>query len=597
MFISRQNIGMKLLVKCSLAFLFLAQLGAVGFAQPDDLISVVAGNSTQGFSGDGGPATMAQINNPEGIAVDSMGNLYIADTANNRIRKVTPEGVISTIAGTGTGGFSGDGGSATSAQLASPVDVAVDSEGSLYIADFHNHRIRKITPEGVIHTVAGGGAEIPGDGGSATSAGLLYSLSIALDNAGNIYFSESLIFDGLPDRIRKVTPDGIISTVAGGGTEYPEAGVLATSADIDGVGGIAIDAAGNLYFTLGHRVLRVAPDGFISTVAGDGSEGYSGDGGSAASAQLHWPYGIEMDLQGNLYFAEVGNNCIRKVSADGIISTVLANLHGPFDIQLGPEGELYIAERDGNRILKLGNSASIVTTYFSQVAVGGGWTMTFTFNNTGSVEAFAELVLTDCQGNPLIVKGEVIDSYPPTEPPYSSSSFTLAIPSGGTIFLSTTAFDFENEIKTGWAKLSSAAASLTALATYEFAAGAGTQSMVSIPQSQLLQYATIPVDTNEREMKTMSYAIANPGSETISIKLALVDQDGILESDYVTLILGPGKQNARYLHQDMPGADMKGSLVLRAQNGGRFVAVGLSEKQGLLTALPVIAEKAPCVPD
>jgi hypothetical protein len=265
--------------------------------------------------------------------VDAAGNLYIADSGNNRIRKVTPGGVISTVAGNGAGGCSGDGGPATSAQLV-PWGIAVDAVRNLYIADYgagHN-RVRKVTPGGVISTVAGNGTYgSSGDGGPATSAQLQSPSGVAVDAAGNLYFAE---YHGC--RIRKVTPGGVISTVAGNGAGgFSGDGGPATSARLDRPSGVAVDAAGNLYFadTNNHRIRKVTPGGVISTVAGNGAAGFSGDGGPATSAQLYDPRGVAMDAAGNLYIADYGNDRIRKITPGGAISTVAGNGTGKMGTQ------------------------------------------------------------------------------------------------------------------------------------------------------------------------------------------------------------------------------------------------------------------------
>jgi len=265
-------------------------------------ISTFAGNGNDGFSGDGGPATSAEINFPEGVAVDSQGNLYIADSNNLRVRKVTPDGTISTVAGNGTGGYSGDGGPATSAELNYPDAVAVGSHGDVYIADTSNYRIRKVTTGGTITTVAGNGTSgYSGDEGPATSAEISYVWGIAVDSTGNLY-----IADGDNNRIRKVTPDGTISTIVGNGKEgYSGDGGPATSAEIDYPMGVAVDSAGNLYISDDDnlRIRMVTPSGTISTIAGNGDFGYSGDGGPATAATFGYPMGIDVD-HGNVYFAD-----------------------------------------------------------------------------------------------------------------------------------------------------------------------------------------------------------------------------------------------------------------------------------------------------
>ena len=275
-----------------------------------------------GFSGDGGPATSALLNSPQGVAVDSAGNLYIADNGNSRIRKVS-NGVITTVAGNGTLGFSGDNGPATSAQLNRPFGVAVDSAGDLYIADAGNNRIRKIS-NGVITTVAGSGAiyeangglgsgasGFGGDGGPAISALLSDPEGVALDSAGNLY-----IADTYNSRIRKVS-NGVITTVAGNGTYgFSGDGGQAVSAQLDEPYGVAVDSASNLYIAdwQNNRIRKVS-NGVIDTIAGDSLVGgFSGDNGPATKAELYYPFGVAVDSVGNVYVADTFNYRIRALS-------------------------------------------------------------------------------------------------------------------------------------------------------------------------------------------------------------------------------------------------------------------------------------------
>ncbi|GAA1879896.1 RICIN domain-containing protein [Streptantibioticus ferralitis] len=278
----------------------------------DGKISTVAGTGASGFSGDNGPAVSAQLNGPREVAVDSTGTLYIADAENHRVRKVT-DGKISTVAGTGTEGFSGDDGLATAAELNYPYGIAVDSTGTLYIADTENHRVRKVTADGKISTVAGTVSAGPkGDGGPAISAQLKYPNAVAVDSAGTLY-----IADAENHRVRKVT-DGKISTVAGTGAEgFGGDDGPAVSAQLDFPLGVVVDSAGTLYVSdhNNHRVRKITTDRKISTVAGTGAEGFGGDDGPAASAQLNYPLGLAVDCVDALYIADYVNNRIRKVAS------------------------------------------------------------------------------------------------------------------------------------------------------------------------------------------------------------------------------------------------------------------------------------------
>ena len=251
------------------------------------VLTVVAGNGTPGFSGDNGPATLAQLDYPYGVAVDSAGNLYIADCRNNRIRKVS-NGVITTFAGSATFGFGGDNGPATSARIFGPQAVAVDAAGNLYIADSINNRIRKVT-NGVITTVAGNGtAGYTGDNGPATSAKMYQPAGLAVDSAGNLYFADSG-----NDVVRRVS-NGTITTLAGSGTAGDSGdNGPATNAQLNYPYGVAVDSAGNLYIAeiLNKRVRKVTK-GVITTFAGTGTAGFSGDGGPPTSAQLYQPYDV-----------------------------------------------------------------------------------------------------------------------------------------------------------------------------------------------------------------------------------------------------------------------------------------------------------------
>lgn len=332
-------------------------------------ISTVAGNGGFSSSGDGGPATGAQLNTPLGVAVDAAGNLYIADSLNNAIRKVSANGVMSTFAGNSVPGSSGDGGAPTAAQLNGPQGVAVDAAGNVYVADTVNHKVRKISG-GAISTFAGSGtAGFSGDGGAAASASLNAPFSVAVDAAGNVYIAE---FGN--SRVRKVDSKGIITTVAGNGVSaYGGDGGPALSAQLNGPQGVAVDSAGNLYIadTANNRVRQVTPGGAISTIAGNGLAGFAADGVQSTNTQMGNPTGVAVDTFGNLYIAD-GNARVRKVYTSGLIATIAgtgvrgysgdggvgtqARLSAPSAVAVSAAGNVYVADTLNNavRLLQVG---------------------------------------------------------------------------------------------------------------------------------------------------------------------------------------------------------------------------------------------------
>jgi len=291
------------------------------------IIATIAGTGEPGFSGDGGVATAAKLNCPRGIAVDGQGNLYISDSGNSRIRKISATGTITTVAGTGTAGFAGDGGPATSAQISYPRGLAVKSDGTLYFADGLNFRIRMISANGTMSTLAGMGAHgASGDGGPAKDAMIGLAQSLTLDSGGNLYFTDAYL-----NCVRKVTPGGIISTVAG------DSGTGGLS-QFGFPRGLAVNAQGQIYVadSMNHRVKLVTPGGNVSTIAGTGTAGFSGDGGAAASTQLNYPYALAVNSNGHLVIGDLRNYRIRGIGVDSPVTRF--SLWFPFLVSSSTEG-------------------------------------------------------------------------------------------------------------------------------------------------------------------------------------------------------------------------------------------------------------------
>ena len=357
-------------------------------------ITTVAGNGMWGGTGDGGRATAATLRNPQGVAIDNVGNLYIADSVNQVIREVSAQtGVISTIAGNGLGGYWGDGGPASKAGLNNPTAVALDGAGNLYIADQGNNLVRKITVKTQqITTVAGGGgASGPdgfGDGGAATNALLAGPNDVAVDGAGNIFIADS--YHGLVRRVDAAS--GIITVAAGGGTSSGSDGLgdggPATKASLRDPVAVALDAAGSLYIAdSGNCMVRRvdANTGTITVVAGNGRSASSGDSGLAVNASLSSPYGVRVDAAGNVYIADTGASVIRRVSAaSGVITTLTgtgavrysgdgglainAALAHPTSLALDATSNLFVADTQSNAIREISSNATSLA--FPTTAVG-----------------------------------------------------------------------------------------------------------------------------------------------------------------------------------------------------------------------------------
>ncbi len=353
--------------------LFFVQLFFLPYVVISQNINTVAGSGATGYSGDGGPATSASFDYPMGITMDTLGNLFISDHYNHCLRKVITGGVITTIAGTINSGFSGDGGQAITAQLNLPSGIALDRQGNIYIADYFNFRIRKITSSGIITTIAGNGMYgNSGNGGLATLAKIGHPYNIKINKFGDIYFTD----EGF-HCIRKINTLGIISNIAGTGTPgFSGDGGLATLAKFEFPQGLALDAKGNIYIadTYNMRIRKIDTLGIITTIVGIGTQGFSGDGGLSNLAQLDNPAAVDVDFNGNIYIADYWGNRIRKVNQAGIISTicgtgafaysgdggpaVLASIKQPTDLYING-CDLYINDSGNQRIRVITNVVKI----------------------------------------------------------------------------------------------------------------------------------------------------------------------------------------------------------------------------------------------
>jgi sugar lactone lactonase YvrE len=332
------------------------------------IITTIAGNGSIGAINDGRPATTAEINYPHDVVVDKFGNFYIADGENHKIRKVDTRGIITTIAGTGTSGYNGDEIAATNAELNLPTGIAVDDAGDVYICDYGNSRIRKVDITGIITTIAGNGSfTYNGEGIPATAAAVNEPYGITADIHGNIYFTDAGFH-----RVREINTSGIIYTVAGNGVNgYSGDGGPATAAEFKELGYINVSSAGDIYVGdhVNFRIRKISPSGIITTFAGNGSMGNSGDGMQATAATFSAPNGTAIDKAGNVYIIDDYNHNLRVVNTSGIISTVAgtgiagyngdnipaksAQLTNPNSVSVDTIGNVYIADANNQRIRKI----------------------------------------------------------------------------------------------------------------------------------------------------------------------------------------------------------------------------------------------------
>ncbi len=357
---------------------------------PDGKIYVIAGTGVAGFSGDGGSSETAKLNRPSGIVVDGNGTVYFTDQGNNRVRKIAPNGIISTVAGNGTAGFSGDGGLAVNARISSPAGVALGVGGVLYFADRRNDRVRKVTPGGIISTLAGGGTTgLNGDGGLAINASLNNPNGIASDASGNVYIADSFHLT-----VRKVTPTGMISRVAGTGDAFDRGGNVATDVALDLPGGLTIDSQGNIYITenVDNQVWKLSPDGLMLRVAGNKNLRSIGDGGPATEASLNRTEAIAFGADGTVYISDqayagysTNGGIIRAVGANGVIRAIAgpgafgrsgdggpatsASFFSINSIVFDAEGNIYALDSGNGNIRKI-DRAGIISTVETKEIIG-----------------------------------------------------------------------------------------------------------------------------------------------------------------------------------------------------------------------------------
>lgn len=345
-------------------------------------ITTLAGNGSATYGGDGGPSVNAQLNFPSGLFVDSLDNLFISDYYNHRIRKITPNGIITSVAGNGSLGYDGDGGAAVNAKITISGKVAVSNTGIIYFANLAGSTIRRIGLDGVVTTIAGtGNIGVGGDGGPARDAEFYNPSNVALDAFDNLYVVD------YSHRVRKIDAAGMISTVVGTDTAgFTGDGGSAASAELNSPSGIVLDATGNLYIAdlFNHRIRKVNSTGIITTVAGTGNQGFSGNNGLATNADINTPTDVTVDNQGNIYFADYGNQLVRKISVDGIISIVAGNgnpgfsgdgglatdaqLYNVYGVAVNANSTIFMSDQGNNRIRQI-NAPKAVAPAVSLVCI------------------------------------------------------------------------------------------------------------------------------------------------------------------------------------------------------------------------------------
>ena len=371
------------------------------------IVSTFAGSGTAGAINGTGMA--ASFNNPSGVAVDASGNVYVADLNNNKIRKITSTGIVSTFAGSGSAGAV-DGTGAT-ASFNSPNGLAVDASSNIYVTDFNNFKIRKITSTGIVSTFAGSGA-IGAIDGTAGVASFNYIFGATVDASSNVY-----IADAGNNKIRKITSTGVVSTFAGSNSIGAIDGT-GVSASFKTPNGLAVDASGNIYVADqgNNKIRKITPTGLVSTFAGSGTLGAIDGTGTTASFNI--PSGLAVDLSGNLYIADAGNNKIRKITPTGVVSTfagsgsygadngtgIAASFNQPIGVAIDASGNVYIAEQGNHKIRKI-TPTGLVSTFAGSGTQGAidatGIAASFNYPNGVGIDASGNIYVTDAGNNKI----------------------------------------------------------------------------------------------------------------------------------------------------------------------------------------------------
>ena len=567
-------------------------------------IFTIAGTGERGFGGDGGPATEAQFYVPGGLAVDGSGNLYVAGN-NDRIRRIDAEGVITTIAGTGERGFGGDGGPATEAQFSLPRDLAVDGSGNLYVTDVGNHRIRRIDAEGVITTIAGTGERgFGGDGGPAAEAQFSYPSGPALDGSGNLY-----VADVGNHRIRRIDAEGVITTIAGTGERgFGGDGGPAAEAQFSSPNGLALDGSGNLYVADqgNHRIRRIDAEGVITTIAGTGEYGFGGDGGPATEAQFLFPLGLALDGSGNLYVADRGNHRIRRIDAEGVITTLAgsgpamflggyggdggpaaeAQFSSPNGLAVDGSGNLYVADSNNHRIrvIRPPGERNPVTQEFSHFANGDSTVSDLVLVNVDTTTVTPVVRFYSSKGNPISADSLVDVTGDLELTAEGALAVTAGIPPLAARTISTH----------GRGGLTSGSVRVVAdgyiggfLRFDSRAVG-----VAGVGAAQPVNDALFPARRKEGGINTGA-AVRNLETEAMTMTCHLMQGGGgdVLETAMVELA-GDG-QNARFINELFPEtdtSDFMGSVRCTAPEGKMFTGVALEMdiQNRIFTTLPLV---------